>query len=138
MRAMLTQRLALTAMALIVAACVGGRRPRGGVVAPSPSDSVARRDSIAAHGDSVDKAPTISVTPTARTDSATAKKAGADSAASSAATGKKKSAKKTPATRECILDFADSPPETRMRYQRLPDSTGLTFIGGGFVGHCQG
>ena len=137
-RALLTQRLTLAAMALVVAACVGGRRPRGGVVAPSPTDSAARRDSIAVPRDSAGNAPTISVTPSVRADSAPPRKAGADSAAGGTATSKTKAAKKAPATRECILDFADSPPETRMRYQRLPDSTGLTFIGGGFVGHCQG
>ncbi len=48
----------------------------------------------------------------------------------------KKKAK--PATRPCVLDFADSPPETRLLYSRVTDSISNTFIGGGFVGRCQG
>ena len=54
---------------------------------------------------------------------------------------KKRPAKKASAsttTRNCVLDFADSPPETRLLYTRLSDSTANTFIGGGFVGRCQG
>ncbi len=49
-----------------------------------------------------------------------------------------KSPAKSATTRNCVLDFADSPPETRLLYMRLPDSTANTFIGGGFVGRCQG
>lgn len=64
----------------------------------------------------------------------------ADSVAAAGDSAAKKSPPKkaVPATKQCVLDFTDSPPETRLRYQRLPDSTSLTFIGGGFVGHCQG
>lgn len=46
--------------------------------------------------------------------------------------------KKRTATRECVLDFAESPPETRLLYSRISDSVSNTFIGGGFVGRCQG
>lgn len=58
----------------------------------------------------------------------------------SLAPGGQRAAKKpaAPATRNCVLDFADSPPETRLLYMRLPDSTANTFIGGGFIGRCQG
>lgn len=52
--------------------------------------------------------------------------------------GRKVPRKAPPPPKRCVLDFSDSPPETRYLYQRLPDSTSLTFIGGGFVGHCQG
>ena len=58
----------------------------------------------------------------------------------SLAAGKRPAKKPAPSatTRNCVLDFADSPPETRLFYTRLPDSTANTFIGGGFVGRCQG
>ena len=58
----------------------------------------------------------------------------------SLAPGGQRAAKKpaAPATRNCVLDFSDSPPETRLLYMRLPDSTANTFIGGGFIGRCQG
>ncbi len=56
-----------------------------------------------------------------------------------AAAAKRPARKATAATsRNCVLDFADSPPETRLLYNRLPDSTANTFIGGGFIGRCQG
>ncbi|MEP6763761.1 MAG: hypothetical protein ABJB66_05575 [Gemmatimonadaceae bacterium] len=48
---------------------------------------------------------------------------------------------KTPlrkATKECLLDMSESPPETRFTYQRQNDSSSNTMIGGGFVGHCTG
>ncbi|MFO0095482.1 MAG: hypothetical protein ACK54K_14375, partial [Gemmatimonadaceae bacterium] len=57
----------------------------------------------------------------------------------SVAKAKAKPARKPkPATRDCVLDFADSPPETRLLYSRMNDSISNTFIGGGFVGRCQG
>ena len=46
--------------------------------------------------------------------------------------------KATPATRDCVLDFAESPPETRLLYSRVSEGVANTFIGGGFVGNCQG
>ncbi len=58
----------------------------------------------------------------------------ADSIASAEAARKKMA----PTTRTCVLDFTDSPPETRLTYSRMSDEVANTFIGGGFVGHCQG
>ena len=46
--------------------------------------------------------------------------------------------KAAPATRSCILDFSESPEQTRLLYSRISDVASSTFIGGGFVGHCQG
>ena len=43
-----------------------------------------------------------------------------------------------PAKKQCVLDFNDSPDTNRLRSQRLPDSSRLTFIGGGIIAHCQG
>lgn len=80
---------------------------------PKPADTVARKVA-----DSVSVAP---VTPPA------------DSA-------KKPAARKKPpaASRPCVMDFSESPPETRLLYSRINESISNTFIGGGFVGHCQG
>ncbi|MCA0376178.1 MAG: hypothetical protein LCH84_11010 [Gemmatimonadetes bacterium] len=46
--------------------------------------------------------------------------------------------KPAPSTRNCVLDFAESPPETRLTYNRLSETVSNTFIGGGFIGRCQG
>jgi hypothetical protein len=45
---------------------------------------------------------------------------------------------RAPKTRECILDFSESPPESRLTYLRFPDGSANTYIGGGFQGRCQG
>jgi hypothetical protein len=131
-------RFVLLGAALALAGCFGGRGRSGVAPVRSPADSVGARP----------PAPDSTKTPRdsakAAADSAT-KARGADSAAvtrrdSAAAdsTAPKVPRKTAPATKQCVLDFTGSPPETRLRYQRLPDSTSLTFIGGGFVGHCQG
>ena len=131
-------RLLWVVVPTVLAGCFG--RGRG----PKPARAPSRSDSAAA-------AATPTSTPTAARDSTapdSAAKAGRDTIAardsaklavakkdSLAKKGAKKAA--TPA-KQCVLDFSESPPETRLRYQRLQDSSGLTFIGGGFVGHCQG
>ena len=63
-----------------------------------------------------------------------------DSAATTSSSRKPAVPKKKapPATRDCILDFAESPPETRLTYSRISEGVANTFIGGGFVGNCQG
>lgn len=91
-------------------------------VAP-PSDSARKADSVRAAADSVARA-------TSALDSARR----ADSTARAAEARKKA----RPTTRNCVLDFADSPPETRLLYSRVAENVSNTFIGGGFVGHCQG
>ena len=87
---------------------------------PSPRDS--------SPGDSVSR-DTVT-RPAARQDSATTD--------STRATPPVRKRKTPPATRECILDFAESPPETRLLYSRISEGVANTFIGGGFVGNCQG
>jgi lipopolysaccharide export system protein LptA len=71
-------------------------------------------------------------------DTALAGKPPADSAKAPADTVKPPRRKPRAATRECILDFDESPPETRLVYSRVSEDVANTFIGGGFVGHCQG
>ena len=42
-------------------------------------------------------------------------------------------------SRSCVLDWSESPPESRATlYRYAHDTSSNTFIGGGFVGHCQG
>lgn len=55
-----------------------------------------------------------------------------------AAAAAARKAKPAPTTRNCILDFSESPPDTRLTYNRLSETVSNTFIGGGFIGRCQG
>ncbi len=130
-------RLVVLCAAMALAGCFGGRGGRGvapvrppadaGANPPSADSTKTPRDSAKAATDSATKARAADSAAVTRRDSVAA-----DSAAP------KVPRKTAPATKQCVLDFTGSPPETRLRYQRLPDSTSLTFIGGGFVGHCQG
>ena len=120
----------------LVAGCFGSRRagtPAPGAKTPDaiaarprpdsqrPVVDLARaaRDSVTA--DSLRRADAVAVDSTARRDTGT--KSGVS--------------RKVPAkpAKRCIFDTQDSPPETRVRFQRLPDSTSLMFLGGGVVGH---
>jgi hypothetical protein len=47
-------------------------------------------------------------------------------------------AAKAPTTRECLLDFNESPPDSRMVSNLMSDGTRTTFIGGGLLARCQG
>ena len=132
----------------IVGGCRGARRGTASVtpaVAAAALDSAvrvgARADSLRADSMRVDSL--VEAKKAAGTDSAVTRDSLARGAASrdSATAATKRPAKKaasSAATRNCVLDFADSPPETRLLYTRLPDSTANTFIGGGFIGRCQG
>ncbi|MBU6366414.1 MAG: hypothetical protein KJT01_09420 [Gemmatimonadetes bacterium] len=89
----------------------------------------------------------LGVRPTADSAAAdSARRAGAradslptDSLRADTARARKAPPKKRPAaTRDCVLDFDESPPETRLVYSRLSETVANTFIGGGFIGHCQG
>ncbi|HEY0930234.1 MAG TPA: hypothetical protein VGE27_09980 [Gemmatimonas sp.] len=91
-----------------------------------PTDSAARADSLANAVVSPEEAARIKAIrdSTARVDSI-----------ARVAEARKKA---RPASRPCVMDFSESPPETRLLYSRVTDSISNTFIGGGFVGHCQG
>lgn len=140
--------LGTVSLLAIFAGCRGARR---GATTVTPATTVAVSDSARRAGALADSVRADSM----RADSLAvlSKAAGKDSAArrdsvalvkareDSVAAAKKRPAKKAASsatTRNCVLDFADSPPETRLLYTRLPDSTANTFIGGGFVGRCQG
>lgn len=100
-----------------------------------PADTTARKpaaDSVAA-ADSIRRADSVKVA-AAKTDSLKADSAEADSA-----TRRKTPPRKAaPASRPCVLDMMESPPETRLLYSRISETVSNTFIGGGFVGRCQG
>lgn len=145
--------LSTVSLLVIVAGCRGVNRG-GTSVAPATTSAVAdtavraivRADSVRAdsvRGDSVRTASSTVVATAAKKDSATARDSlvrdsvRRDSLAAAAKRPAKKPAS-SGTTRNCVLDFADSPPETRLLYTRLSDSTANTFIGGGFVGRCQG
>ena len=141
---------------------VGGRSARRAASPPTPTGAnipadsaaiiasrrqAARTDSLLAESLSVAAkgevkgavkggAKDTSANVTAKRDSLAGKTTKRDSLAPGGQRAAKKPA--APATRNCVLDFADSPPETRLLYMRLPDSTANTFIGGGFIGRCQG
>jgi len=128
---------------VLASACLGGRTraasrdaaPRERVDSTARSADSLQNDAKTRTADSLAKLSSDSTPPTSIPDSSVTKAADSTAAKTPATP---KTAKKAPATKQCVLDFSESPPETRLRYQRLPDSTGLTFIGGGFIGHCQG
>ncbi len=130
--------LMLLAVPTLVAACLGGRRAANPAASPTRGDSVTAiplPDSVLRVGG--DSVGADSAARAAAADSV-ARRA-ADSAARRITAPVKIPRKAAPAAKkQCFLDFTESPDTNRLRYQRLPDSTGLTFIGGGFEGHCQG
>ena len=140
------RRLLLVAVPALLAGCFGGRRQGPPAAVPAPGDSAATAQKADSVRDSVRKVTADSLKTAldtaavaARADSAArAAKAGRDSTTRKDSSAAKAPRKAAPTSRPCVLDFNESPPETRLRYQRLPDSTALTFIGGGFVAHCQG
>ncbi|WP_310571456.1 hypothetical protein [Gemmatimonas sp.] len=140
--------LGTVSLLAIFAGCRGARRGATsvtpvtmGVVSDSAVRVGARADSVRADSVRADSLALLAMAAgkdsAAKRDSAVLVKAREDSVVAA----KKRPSKKSTAsatTRNCVLDFADSPPETRLLYTRLPDSTANTFIGGGFVGRCQG
>jgi len=70
----------------------------------------------------------------------TSDSAGVSPGARPADTSKTAAPRKKPAaaSRPCVMDFSESPPETRLLYSRVSEGVSNSFIGGGFVGHCQG
>lgn len=127
--------------AAFVAGCFGGRKSTRTAAGPAKTDSVAvvpvDTNKRVAVGDSVKPqtpptkpADSVRRVPAINTDSLRLA-AARDSAA------KKPTRKAPPATKQCVMDLTNTP-DTRLTYNRLPDSTTLIFIGGGVIGHCQG
>ncbi len=143
--------LALVAAAVAAAGCGGARRPAPTTTPTPAGDSVrvAARDDSAAlrRADSVARADAVrdslradSVRQATLQADSVRRIATADSAARAVAdsAARRPGRKPAPATKQCVLDFSDNPPETRLTYRREADGTTSTLIGGGFVGHCQG
>lgn len=130
--------------ATIAAACFGGGRTAKPVAVQPP---VTKTDSsVAAISDSAKRAAADSVQralvqrAAGDTSKDSTKSRVADSSkflATKDSAAKKPVRKAAPAAKQCVLDFTNTL-ETRAIYQRLPDSTSLTFIGGGVVANCQG
>jgi len=137
-------RLCVFGAPVLVAACLGGRgtkRP-GPVLPPSP---VAKTDSAVAPPAVVTTVPVVPATVPVNRDSLfrvsdSLKQALVDDSIKAAIA--QKSGKKVPpkkkATKECLLDMADSPPESRISMRMESDSNTILMVGGGFVGHCTG
>ena len=157
----LTRRIATVTVSIVIvlaSGCIGRRAGSGGIATSATADSL-RRDSLvqdslrkvaaglgdtalvragvtppivnppAADSAKIDSVARAAAALAVRTDSL----ARADSIKNA-----KASAKATPATRECILDFTQSPAENGLLYRKFNEQTSATYIGGGFVGFCQG
>lgn len=136
-------RLALVAATVLVGCHLPGRGARAPVaVAPAtPIDTTAAKPPVVTPPAAVaDTTRKLFAVDSAKRDSAaldTTKGTITRTTAGAAAAAAKK-AKPAPTTRNCVLDFAESPPETRLTYNRLSETVSNTFIGGGFIGRCQG
>lgn len=107
-----------------------GRAPS----APVQSDSFSRR---IAREDSIRRADALRIAGVA---DSIARAATKDSAAKAIAVTKAApiTKKSEPVSKPCVLDFNESPPETRLLINQMPDGSSVIFLGGGFIGHCQG
>lgn len=137
-RAGTSRALVVLAVALVtlVAGCRGARR--GTPAAPVAPSGTADTAKAPVRSDSADaKAPVADSAAAKRTADSLAKVAVADSTKADSAR-KKPTKKPAPASRPCVLDMTESPPETRLLYSRINENVSNTFVGGGFVGRCQG
>jgi hypothetical protein len=136
-RALLVVTLALT---VLVAGCLGGRRgapaaapetvPPAAGADTLPVDSARLADSLAAPGVAVPPGDTVTRDTLARDTTARQPQDSARTVPVPAA--------KRPTTRDCLLDFTESPPDSRLVSNLLSDGTRTTFIGGGLQARCQG
>lgn len=135
-------RITLVAGAVLWGCHLPGRGARAPVaVAPTaPTDTTARPPVVTPPLAAADTTRSVFAADSTKRDSAardTTKGTITRTTAGAAAAAAKK-AKPAPTTRNCVLDFAESPPETRLTYNRLSETVSNTFIGGGFIGRCQG
>jgi hypothetical protein len=138
--------LSALAASVAVGACRGGGRTTApGAQLPAPAgagDSTGRlRDSAGvADRDSL----RVSALDSAQRDSAQRAAQGRGDSVAKGDTARTTTVPARPArpaaaaSRNCVMDFSESPPETRLVYQRIAEGVSNTFIGGGFVGRCQG
>lgn len=145
--------LGFIALSVFSAGCFRGRKsPPPVVPAEGVTDSLALRDSIPLDSAALDSiaqaARAAALADSVRRDSistdsirraAIADSARPDSAlrAADSTPAPKPPAPKPPA-RDCLLDFGESPPESRVFSTRVGENSRNTFIGGGVVARCQG
>ncbi len=143
-RAVLMGTIAVT---VLLAGCLGGRRGRPPAPLPADRDTLADTTGVR---DTVAIPDSLARADSARRDSvaqAARDSLGGDSLVRDTTDTTARAADTTrrtpppparPTTRECVLDFTDSPPESRLVTNLLNDGTRTTFIGGGLVVRCQG
>ena len=135
-------RLCLLGAPVLLAACLGGRGGKRPGTALPPSMPAKTDSSVPATVATPTRDVPITV-PVNRDSlfrvSDSLKKALVDDSikAATAKPGAKAPSKKK-ATKECLLDTQDSPPESRFTLTQASDSNSVLVIGGGFVGHCTG
>jgi hypothetical protein len=127
-------------IALVAVAACGPVLRRGNRTPTTPAGAPTAKDSTVAVAppappDSAKKPDTDS-TKVAAADSAEAKPAAEDSARGKKKAAPKKTAKST--SRPCVLDFSESPPESRVLALKQASGAYHTFIGGGVAARCQG
>ena len=127
----------------VMAGCFTGRARPPATAKQPPTAAAPKPDSAktqAVLGDSARKADSAKAVFSADSAKKVSALATADSAARAADSAKAKTTRKkaVPAAKPCVLDFSESPPETRLTYMRIDSTNATTYIGGGFVGHCQG
>lgn len=142
--------LSLIVVSVFSAGCFGGRRGTSpGSPTDAARDSAARADSArpdSATLDSIaraarDSAARDSIADSARVvarpDSTTRDSLARDSVARADSAARRPAARR-PSTRDCVLDFTESPPESRLFSNMVAEGARNTFIGGGVVARCQG
>lgn len=102
----------------------------------APTDSTRKVAAAADSARKVDSAKAVAVSDTSAGTKATGAPPAKDAKKDSVA--KKPARKAAPTSKPCVLDFTESPPETRITYLRFDSTNATTYIGGGLVGHCQG
>lgn len=137
----------LLATLLVMAGCTGGRRgePPAAPPAGTPIDTLPRDttavdtaavDSLAAAR--ADSVAADSVRRRTLADSVARDSLARDSVRRADSVRTAPAARRRRTSRECLLDFNDSPPDSRLLTNLLPDGTRNAFIGGGVVAKCQG
>jgi lipopolysaccharide export system protein LptA len=142
--------LAALLLTAVAAGCAGRTRAPGtsGKPPAAAKDSAARvavadsvkRDSAAAARPvtEVPATPDTAKRPVTAADSAARVVADSTARADSLNARRTAAKKPAPATRNCVLDFNESPADNRLSYMTDAAGAGNTYIGGGFVGFCQG
>ncbi len=141
--------ISIVGLTVFSAGCLGGRRGATATPADAAADSVARADSVAPDSASLDSilraardsAARDSISDSARVvslrDSTARDSMARDSVSRADSTARRPPARRR-SSRECVLDFSESPPESRLLSSLVGEGVRNTYIGGGVVARCQG